>query len=156
MAGRWTASTTLAIYVLFLKDRFPEIAGHLISASVLSIPAGAVCAKLMLPETERPETADGVPRLAATDRDENAMAALARGAMDGLKLAAGIATLLIAILGLTSLIDLLLLKLSSPFADSIGGPLELYRQCAQQIDDQLESWLDVLGLEDLPTSSGAE
>ena len=32
------ASTTLAIYVLFLKDVFPQIAGHLISASVLSIP----------------------------------------------------------------------------------------------------------------------
>ena len=33
---------TVAVYVLFLKDTFPQIAGHLISASVLSIPAAAL------------------------------------------------------------------------------------------------------------------
>ena len=39
--------------------------------------------------------------------------------------------------------------------DPIGGPLEMYEQCAQQIDSQLTDWLDELELHDLP-SSGAE
>ena len=50
------ASTTLALYVLFLKDSFPLIAGHLVSASIMSIPAAALASKLILPETEVPAT----------------------------------------------------------------------------------------------------
>src|SRR5215472_10952062 len=36
------ASSTLGIYVAFLTDVFPQIAGHLLSASVLAIPAAIV------------------------------------------------------------------------------------------------------------------
>jgi len=102
------ASTTLAMYVLFLHDAFPQIAGHLISASILSIPAAVMVSKLILPETEQPRTAGELPPLAEADRHGNAMAALAAGAWDGLRLAAGIATLLIAVLGVVALLDLAL------------------------------------------------
>ena len=121
------ASTTLAIYVLFLKDTFPQIAGHLISASVLSIPAAAMLSKLMLPETGVPETRGEVPPLAQSERHGNPMAALAAGAWDGLRLAAGIATLLIAVLGVVGVLDLALNKLSEPWADSLGGVIDLRR-----------------------------
>jgi CNT family concentrative nucleoside transporter len=121
------ASTTLAIYVLFLGDVFPQIAGHLISASVLSIPAAAMMSKLILPEAGEPETRGDVPPLVASERHGNAMAALAAGAWDGLKLAAGIATLLIAVLGVVALADLLLVKLSSPLSEPLGGPIDLRR-----------------------------
>ena len=101
------ASSTLALYVLFLKDSFPLIAGHVISASVLSIPTAVLVSKLLLPETER--VGDGaIPEEDRSGRAGNPIAALSAGAMDGLKLAAGIATLLIAVLGLVALIDLLL------------------------------------------------
>ncbi len=99
------ASSTLALYVLFLKDSFPLIAGHIVSASVLSIPTAAMVSKLILPEESA--VAAAVPR-DATVREGNVLAALSTGAMDGLKLAAGIATLLIAILGLVAAADLLL------------------------------------------------
>ncbi len=121
------ASTTLAIYVLFLKDTFPQIAGHLISASVLSIPAAAMLSKLMLPETGVPETRGEVPPLAQSERHGNPMAALAAGAWDGLRLAAGIATLLIAVLGVVGVLDLALHKLTEPWADSLGGVIDLRR-----------------------------
>ena len=121
------ASTTLAIYVLFLKDTFPQIAGHLISASVLSIPAAAMLSKLMLPETGVPETRGEVPPLAQSERHGNPMAALAAGAWDGLRLAAGIATLLIAVLGIVGVLDLALNKLTEPWADSLGGVIDLRR-----------------------------
>src|SRR5262245_5234209 len=55
------ASTTLGIYVSFLNRSFPQIAGHLLSASILAIPALIVMAKLMLPETEVPETLNKIP-----------------------------------------------------------------------------------------------
>jgi CNT family concentrative nucleoside transporter len=102
------ASSTLGLYVAFLKEVFPQIAGHLLSASVLSIPAGVVMAKMFLPETSTPETLVHVPPEDPSTRSRNLMAAIIEGATDGLKLAAGIATLLIAMLGLGALIDAVL------------------------------------------------
>ncbi len=121
------ASTTLAIYVLFLQSVFPQIAGHLISASVLSIPAAAMTSKLLLPETQAPLTAGAVPPVAEEARHPNSLAALAAGSWDGLRLAAGIATLLVAVLGLVAVADLVLAKLSAPFAARVGGELSLAR-----------------------------
>jgi concentrative nucleoside transporter, CNT family len=102
------ASSTLGLYVAFLKEVFPQIAGHLLSASVLSIPAGVVMAKMFLPETSTPETLVHIPPEDPSTRSRNLMAAIIEGATDGLKLAAGIATLLIAMLGLVALIDAVL------------------------------------------------
>jgi CNT family concentrative nucleoside transporter len=103
------ASSTLGLYVAFLKEVFPLIAGHLLSASVLSIPAGVVMAKMFVPETHAPETLAHVPPDDPTLRASNLMAAIIAGASDGLKLAGGIAALLIAMLGLVALIDRMLL-----------------------------------------------
>ena len=102
------ASTTLAIYVLFLQDLLPQIAGHLISASFLSIPAAAMASKLILPESRQPETAGAVPPIDESAKHGNLMAALAGGSWDGMRLAAGIATLLIAVLGVVGILDLAL------------------------------------------------
>jgi CNT family concentrative nucleoside transporter len=99
------ASSTLGLYVAFLQGVFPYIAGHLLSASVLSIPAGVVMAKMFVPETQAPETLTDVPPEDPTLRSSNLMAAIIAGATDGLKLAGGIAALLIAMLGLVALID---------------------------------------------------
>jgi CNT family concentrative nucleoside transporter len=99
------ASSTLGLYVAFLRGVFPQIAGHLLSASVISIPAGVVMAKMFLPETSTPETLAHIPPEDPSTRSRNLMAAIIEGATDGLKLAAGIATLLIAMLGLVALID---------------------------------------------------
>lgn len=55
------ASSTLAIYVSFLKPVFPNILGHLVSASIMAIPACFVLSKILVPETEVPLTAGGIP-----------------------------------------------------------------------------------------------
>lgn len=102
------ASTTLAIYVIFLRDAFPQIAGHLLSASLLSIPCSVLAAKLILPETGEPVTRGKVPDVALEERHASLMGALAAGAWDGLKVAAGITTILIAILGLVGVVDVVL------------------------------------------------
>ena len=117
------ASSTLGLYVAFLKGIFPLIAGHLLSASVLSIPAGVVMAKMFMPETQRPETLADVPPVDSALRSSSLMAAIVAGATDGLKLATGIGALLIAVLGLVALIDQLLLLPSTWL--SLPQPLTL-------------------------------
>jgi CNT family concentrative nucleoside transporter len=102
------ASTTLGIYVLMLSKTFPQIAGHLLSASVISIPAAVVMAKLLLPETETPETLNAIPPEDEGTRSRNLMGAIIAGANDGLKLAIGIGTLLIAGLAFVALFDKLI------------------------------------------------
>jgi concentrative nucleoside transporter, CNT family len=56
-----SASSTLAIYVSFLRDVFPNILAHLVSASIIAIPACFVLSKILIPETEIPLTAGGIP-----------------------------------------------------------------------------------------------
>lgn len=143
------ASSTLGIYVVVLIGVFPQIAGHLISASVLTIPAAVVVAKLLIPETETPETRDSVPREDDAARPRNLMSAIIEGAMDGLKLAAGISALLIAVLGLVALGDKVLGLFSSWFG--LAEPITLVR---------ILSWLFypfafLLGLQssDIPTAA---
>jgi CNT family concentrative nucleoside transporter len=50
------ASSVLAIYVMILQQQFSTIAGHLVSASFLSAPAAIIMSKLILPESEKPQT----------------------------------------------------------------------------------------------------
>lgn len=68
------ASSTLAIYVSFLKPVFPNILGHLVSASIMAIPACFVLSKILVPETEIPVTAGGIPiekkPVRGTDREQ--------------------------------------------------------------------------------------
>ena len=109
------ASSVLGVYVAFLTGVFPQIAGHLISASILAIPACVVVAKLLIPETETPETLAAVPPEDESGRSKNLIGAIIEGAMDGLKLAAGISALIIAILGIVALIDKILGVASSKF-----------------------------------------
>jgi concentrative nucleoside transporter, CNT family len=102
------ASTVLALYAVLLGPVFPNITGHLVSASLMSIPACFVISKILVPETEVPITLGGIPpELETPEADrQNAMEAIITGAMDGMKLAIAIAALLIAILGLVALVDL--------------------------------------------------
>lgn len=120
------ASTTLGVYVLTLNETFPQIAGHLLSASVISIPAAVVMSKLLLPETGTPETASAIPPEDDSARAGNLMSAIIAGAMDGLRLAAGITALLIAGLGIVALFDKVLALLPSGWF-GLSEPLSLVK-----------------------------
>ncbi len=101
------ASSVLALYTFMLKDTFPTIAGHLVSASILSAPAAIVMSKVILPERGRPETL-GVDVHPHYEASSNTIEAIIKGANDGVRLVVGIGALLIAFLGLVSLLDLFL------------------------------------------------
>ncbi|HXK61318.1 MAG TPA: nucleoside transporter C-terminal domain-containing protein, partial [Acidobacteriota bacterium] len=102
------ASTVLALYVTFLQPIFPYIAGHLISASVLSIPAAVVISKMIVPEDGHPATMGSVPPSRTYVEAKHWMGSIIWGANEGVKLGVGIGALLIGMLGLVALVDLLL------------------------------------------------
>ncbi len=101
------AGGVMAAYVGMLVSYFPDIAGHLLAASVMSAPAALVMAKLMLPETEEPVTR-GTLRLELERPDVNVIDAAARGAGDGLKLALNVAAMLLAFIALIAMANALL------------------------------------------------
>jgi CNT family concentrative nucleoside transporter len=101
------ASSTLAVYVGFLHGTFPGIAGHLISASIMSAPAAIVMSKIICPEDGQPVTLGRRVR-PVVERESGAVEAIVAGAMAGVKLVVGIVALLIAFLGFIGVIDLLL------------------------------------------------
>lgn len=129
-----SASSTLAIYVSFLKPVFPNILGHLVSASIMAIPACFVLSKILVPETGKPVTMGGIPteeeakRFEAANEGDNSehttdeepaleevagekmhrvspLDAAIVGSLDGVKMAVSIAAVLILILGLVSLVN---------------------------------------------------
>lgn len=99
------AGGVLAAYVGLLKDRIPDIAGHLITVSVLTAPGSLLIAKLMIPE-KGPTKSDGkLPLEASPILDKNLFEACARGTSDGLLLALNVGAMLISFIALMALIN---------------------------------------------------
>jgi len=99
------ASSTLGLYVLLLGKVFPTIAGHLISASLLSAPAAIVMSKLLMPEDGVPLTMGRRARL-SVESASGGIEAVINGSMAGVKLVVGVCALLIAFLGLIAVANL--------------------------------------------------
>ncbi len=87
-------------------------AGHLLAAQIISAVGSILIAKIMIPETQTPKTLGSV-KIEIKKTDVNVFDAACRGAMDGIKVAAVIAALLIAFVALTSLMNYGLQKLPS-------------------------------------------
>jgi CNT family concentrative nucleoside transporter len=98
------AGGVLAAYVSILIAYFPDIAGHLLAASVMSAPAALVVAKLMYPEDAQPETA-GTLEVSVERPDVNVIDAAARGASEGLFLALNVGAMLLAFIALIHLLN---------------------------------------------------
>ncbi len=79
-------------------------AGHLLTASFMSAPAALMMAKILLPETERSETAAGAnARIERTT--VNGVDAVCAGASDGMKLAINVLAMLIAFVAIVALLN---------------------------------------------------
>jgi CNT family concentrative nucleoside transporter len=98
------AGGVMAAYVGMLLFYFPDIAGHLMAASVMSAPAALVFAKLMLPEKEVPQTRDTL-HARVEKIDANVIDAAARGAGEGLSLALNVGAMLLAFIALVALLN---------------------------------------------------
>jgi CNT family concentrative nucleoside transporter len=85
-------------------------ARHLLSAVIMTSPGTILISKMLVPETEVPATEGKVVIPEDEEhKDENLIGAIARGTIDGGKLAMNVGIMLISFLALVALLDSLLL-----------------------------------------------
>jgi concentrative nucleoside transporter, CNT family len=101
------AGSVMGAYVAMMSGIVDGIAGHLLAASIMSAPAALLFGKLMVPETEIPETS-GKVNIVVEKETANMIDAATVGTKAGVKLAINVAGMLIAFLALIALADLIL------------------------------------------------
>ncbi len=102
------AGGVAAVYAGFGQaSGHPDLAGHLLTASVISAPSAMLFAKILVPETEVSETAAGA-RIPVGKTARNSFDALCAGASDGVKLAINVLAMLIAFVALVAMANWLL------------------------------------------------
>ncbi|HRP07759.1 MAG TPA: nucleoside transporter C-terminal domain-containing protein, partial [Gemmatimonadales bacterium] len=100
------AGGVLAAYVGMLSGMLPDIASHLLAASVMNAPAALYLSKIILPETEQPLTATGLPLAReAMSQESGVIEAAANGAGQGVQLAINVAAMLMAFIALMALLN---------------------------------------------------
>ncbi|MFP3361003.1 nucleoside transporter C-terminal domain-containing protein, partial [Planococcus sp. SIMBA_143] len=72
---------------------------YLLAASFMAAPGGLLMAKLIMPETETPETAKEI-KMERNEDHVHVIDAAAHGASDGLKLALNVGAMLLAFIAL--------------------------------------------------------
>lgn len=115
------AGSVMAVYATILANIDPSILGHIIVASIISVPAAILMAQVMMPEEK------GVTPTPAAAADDfgyaSSMDAFMRGVTDGLGLYLNIIASLIAFTAFAALINIML----GAAPDIAGAPLTLER-----------------------------
>lgn len=109
----------LVLYAQTLSRTVPDAVGHMISASIISLPAAVLLARLMVPGA-------GITAADAADEGlkyEGSIDAIIRGTMDGVQLFLAVIAVIIVIFALVALVDGILAAL--PFVD--GAALSVKR-----------------------------
>ena len=112
------AGSVMALYVTWLNN-IPDIAGHLLAASVMSAPAALMVAKIIYPETKSLKTINS-NKINLKSNDNNIVDAVGRGATEGLKLAANVAAMLIAFISMVAMINFALGLLGTSMQEILG------------------------------------
>jgi CNT family concentrative nucleoside transporter len=94
----------LAAYAATLQPYFPDIAGHLLAASVMNAPAGLLIAKMIRPEVDVPVTKDTLA-IEVEQTASSVLEAAAEGASTGVQLAINVAAMLIAFIALIAMLN---------------------------------------------------
>ena len=106
-AGMSTVSGSIMIaLVSMLQPQFPDLnlIQHLVSASILSIPAAIMYANIMIPSAEVTNfDGNAIPKVY-----DSSMDAITRGTRDGLDICLNVAAILIAFIALVSLLNSIL------------------------------------------------
>jgi len=83
-------------------------AGHLLTASFMAAPTALYMAKILLPETQQSETADGADQKRQAETT-NALDAMCQGASDGMKLTLNVLAMLIGFTAAIALLNYLII-----------------------------------------------
>jgi CNT family concentrative nucleoside transporter len=113
----------LVLYAQTLSQTVPNAVGHMISASIISLPAAILVARIMVPPGDAKASSATVDEGKPDLKYDNTMDAVIRGTMDGIQLFLAVIGVIIVIFALVTLVDMALAHL--PFVQ--GGPLTLRR-----------------------------
>lgn len=136
------AGGVLGAYVAFLTA-IPGIAGHLVTASIISAPAALAIAKVIIPETEESLTANGEVKITFEQGASNAIEAAANGAAEGMKLAINVAAMLMAIVALVAMVDWMVGLI--PVAFCADGSVAAGYTCAAGVESTSLSLSQIFG-----------
>lgn len=117
MAG--IAGTVMVLYASILKDRVPDALGHILVASLISIPAAIMISQIMIPETKSPTEGEITPPQIST----STMDAITKGTAEGISLFINIIAMLVVLVALVHLVN----QFFGFFPDFFGQPLTLQR-----------------------------
>ncbi|MFM8941347.1 MAG: nucleoside transporter C-terminal domain-containing protein, partial [Phenylobacterium sp.] len=101
MTAKSSERLILILYAQTLSRTVPDAVGHMISASLISLPAAVLVARLMVPGEGRTETSEEETGL----RYDGGIDAIVRGTLDGLQLFLAVIGMIIVIFALVSLVD---------------------------------------------------
>jgi CNT family concentrative nucleoside transporter len=113
------AGTVMVLYASILGDVIPGVMGHILTASIISVPAAVTVAKVMVPETGSPTGG----RLAETHPHAGSMDAVTRGTLQGVELLINIIAMLVVLVALVHLVNTMM----GILPDIGGRPLTLQR-----------------------------
>lgn len=115
------SGSTMVAYVTILKDVLPNAAAHVLTASIISAPAGVLLARIMIPSGE----SEAVAEVEASDdrRYDSSIDAVIRGTGDGLTVLLNVAATLVVFVAFIALLDKFLLVI--PAID--GAPVTVER-----------------------------
>jgi len=113
------AGTVMVLYASILSKTIPDIMGHILTASIISVPAAVTISKIMIPETGERTSGE----LTSPEPALSAMDAITKGTIQGVGLLINIIAMLIVLVALVHLLNLMLGLLPD-----IGGyPVSLQR-----------------------------
>lgn len=100
------AGTVFALYAVFLDGLLDDAPGHLLTASLISLPAAVMVARLMVPPDGGAVEPNPVALPPSPDR--SSMEAVARGTQEGANLLIYVTAMLIVLIALVALFDAVL------------------------------------------------
>lgn len=98
------AGTVMVLYSSILSNSIPDIMGHILTASVISVPAAITISKIMIPETKQMTSGEMV----APEKASSSMDAITKGTIQGVQLLINIVAMLVVLVALVHLVNLIL------------------------------------------------
>ncbi len=113
------AGTVMVLYASILSGVIAGVMGHILTASIISVPAAVTIAKVMIPETAQLTQGE----LQAPEQTLNSMDAVTQGTLQGVQLLINILAMLMVLVAMVKMVDILLGALPAWG----GGPVTLQR-----------------------------
>ncbi len=116
------SGSTMVAYATILKDVLPNAAAHVLTASIVSAPAGVLLARIIIPRDEAIESAQTYDP-ASSKRYDSSIDALIKGTTDGLQIVMNVGATLIVFVALVAMLNNILGSLG----DVNGAPVSVER-----------------------------